>query len=110
METVHLPGAWPSGALFTALREFPTLFLWLRGHWSLVGVVPLDAERLDELPETYRRSPPDAPPGWITLAGPAAGRSIAELSALNREYTGRWSLALDTSLLLRRLQRRKGDR
>ena len=106
----HLPGSWPRGALFTALKEFPTLLLWLRGKWSLVGIVPFEAERVGELPEAYRRFPPDASPGWITLAGEASARSVAELSALNREYAGRWSLALDTSLLLRRLQRRKGDR
>jgi lipopolysaccharide/colanic/teichoic acid biosynthesis glycosyltransferase len=110
LQLARLPGRWPGGALFTALREFPTLLLWLRGQWSLVGIVPLDAARLSELPEAYRRFPPDATPGWITLAGNAPARSITELSALNREYAGRWSLALDVSLLLGRLQQRKGNR
>jgi len=110
LQISRLSGVWPGGPLFTALREFPTLLLWLRGEWSLVGIVPFDAARWSELPEAYRRFPPDMPPGWIALAGETSGRSLAELSALNREYAGRWSLAFDMSLLLRRLQGKKGDR
>lgn len=104
-----LAGRWPGGFLLTAVREYPTLLLWLRGEWSMVGIHPFEAAAWDALPEAYRRFPPDAPPGWITLAGPAA-RTTEERCAANLEYVGRWSLALDGSLLLDRLRRRKGER
>jgi lipopolysaccharide/colanic/teichoic acid biosynthesis glycosyltransferase len=104
----RLPGTWPRGPLFTGVQEFPKLLLWLRGDWSLVGIVPFDAARWAELPERYRRFPPDAAPGWITLAGEATGRSLEEICAANTEYASRWSLALDMTLLLERLRRKRG--
>jgi N-acetylglucosaminyl-diphospho-decaprenol L-rhamnosyltransferase len=103
-----LGGRWRGGA-FTGILEFPTLLLWLAGGWSLVGIHPFDHAQWPELPEAYRRFPPDAPPGWITLAGDT-GRSTGELCAANQEYTGRWSLALDLNLILERLRRGKGNR
>lgn len=103
----RLPGNWPGGALFTALREFPTLLLWLRGKWSLVGIVPIEVSRWHDAPEAYRRLPPDAAPGWITLAGETIGHPIDKVCAANREYAGRWSLALDMNLLLGSLKGRK---
>jgi lipopolysaccharide/colanic/teichoic acid biosynthesis glycosyltransferase len=103
-----LPEPWPRGA-FTGVAEFPTLLLWLRGDWSLVGIHPFDWNRWGDLPEGYRRFPPDAPPGWITLAG-RGDRDPGEICAANQEYVGRWSLALDLNLVLERIRRRKGNR
>jgi N-acetylglucosaminyl-diphospho-decaprenol L-rhamnosyltransferase len=103
-----LPGRWPGGA-FTGLKEFPTLLLWFRGEWSLVGIHAIDRGSWEGLPEAYRRFPPDAPPGWITIAeGP--NRSLDDICAANQEYVGRWSLALDLNLILERLRRGKGNR
>jgi lipopolysaccharide/colanic/teichoic acid biosynthesis glycosyltransferase len=103
-----LPGRWPGGA-FTALKEFPTLILWFRGEWSLVGIQEIDREMWERASVAYRRFPPDAPPGWITLAG-GPERSLDDICAANQEYVGRWSLALDLNLILERLRRRKGNR
>jgi GT2 family glycosyltransferase/lipopolysaccharide/colanic/teichoic acid biosynthesis glycosyltransferase len=105
-----LPGSWPRGALFTLLREFPTLRLWFRGEWSLVGIAPLDPARWDACSQAYRRSPPDAPPGWIHLAGDLEERTTDEICARNSEYVSRWSLALDMNLILERFRRRKEPR
>jgi lipopolysaccharide/colanic/teichoic acid biosynthesis glycosyltransferase len=105
-----LPGRWPRGALFTLLRDFPTLPLWLGGEWSIVGIAPLEVSRWEQCSVAYRRSPPDAPPGWIYLAEGAAERSAAEVCARNLEYVARWSLALDMNLFLERLRRRKEPR
>lgn len=98
----------PGGA-FTAIREFPTLLLWFWGDWSLVGIRAIDRGDWEAVSEAYRRFPPDAPPGWITMAE-GAKRSLDEICAANQEYVGRWSLALDLNLILERLRRRKGNR
>jgi lipopolysaccharide/colanic/teichoic acid biosynthesis glycosyltransferase len=105
-----LPGRWPRGVLFTLLRDFPTLSLWLGGEWSVVGIAPLERERWEQCPESYRRSPPDAPPGWIHLAPSPGARPVAESCLRNLEYVARWSLALDMNLILERLRRRKESR
>ncbi|MDM7916602.1 MAG: hypothetical protein QUU85_15270 [Candidatus Eisenbacteria bacterium] len=94
LRTGRLPGRWPRGAFFTGLRDFPRLGRWLVGQWSLVGIHPFEASIWPDLPETYRRFPPDAPPGWITLADRHGSRSAEQICAANREYVGRWSLAL----------------
>ena len=75
----------------------------------MVGIQAIDRGRWGDLPEAYRRFPPDAPPGWITIAG-GMERSLEEVCAANQEYVGRWSLALDLNLILERLRRRKGNR
>ncbi|MBD3162153.1 MAG: glycosyltransferase [Candidatus Eisenbacteria bacterium] len=100
----RLPGNRPRGALFTLIREFPTLLLCIRGDWSFVGVVPLEERDRARLPEGYLRFPPDAAPGWATLAGDPTGRDLEELCAINQEYAGRWSLALDLEILMRKLR------
>jgi lipopolysaccharide/colanic/teichoic acid biosynthesis glycosyltransferase len=105
-----LPGLWRGGAVFTLLRDFPTLPLWFRGEWSLVGIAPLDTARWESCSEAYRRSPPDAAPGWLHLAGELEGRTTDEICARNSEYVSRWSLALDMDLILERLRRRKEPR
>jgi hypothetical protein len=94
---------------FGPVSEYPVFLRWLVGDWSVVGIHPFDANLWPELPESYRRFAPDAAPGWITLAGPP-GQPAPALCAANQEYVARWSLALDLSLLLERIKRRKGDR
>ena len=98
------------GGTLASLLELPTLLLWLRGEWSLVGIHPFDRMQWDELPESYRRFPPDAAPGWITLSGGAGGQSLTALCAANLEYVGRWSLALDMNLILEHFRRHGGQR
>lgn len=94
---------------FAIVNDFPTLLLWFRGDWSLVGIHPFESAMWDGLPETYRRFPPDALPGWITLAGKPTGQNIQSLCAWNIEYVERWSLALDLTLILERFRRDRGN-
>jgi len=101
-----VPGA---RGLFALVSDFPTILMWLRGEWSLVGIHPFDASQWSDLPESYRRFPPDASPGWITLARDQEGLSLSALCASNVEYVERWSLALDINLILERLRRQRGN-
>jgi GT2 family glycosyltransferase/lipopolysaccharide/colanic/teichoic acid biosynthesis glycosyltransferase len=98
-----------SSGVFALINDFPTLLLWLRGEWSLVGIHPFGSDEWDALPESYRRFPPDAAPGWITLAGEQGYGSLAAVCASNSEYVARWSLALDVNLILERLRRHRGN-
>jgi hypothetical protein len=95
--------------LFALVNDFPTLLMWLRGEWSLVGIHPFESVEWNDLPESYRRFPPDAAPGWVTLAGKPGGQSLQALCSSNLEYAERWSLALDINLVLERLKGNRGN-
>lgn len=97
----------PSGGsgLRIVLRDYMLLFACLRGDWSFVGIAPFTADQWALLAAGYRRLPPDAPPGWITLGG-SSGSTLESMCGANREYVGRWTLALDVQLVLKSIRGR----
>jgi exopolysaccharide production protein ExoY len=86
----------------SSLDELPQLFNVLRGDMSLVGPLPIAADKL----ERYRARAPEcflARPG-LTGMSQATGRNRSSRSmriALDRYYVRHWSMCLDLVLLIK---------